>query len=849
MDKRMFLGLALSCVLGMSLPSLTCDAKTPEKKKEKTEAADTVAKKNKYEELLKGKRQTATGMITLHEVGGKLYFELPLNLLGKDMLIGSTVTQVSDNGNAIVGSKPAAPLHVTFTKSDTHVQLRQVNTDYVTTDAAIDKALEKSSLGSIMVNQKIHSYNTDSSAVVFEMTDFFVGDNKKMSPFDRNSLYASSYERSETFRRDASYLSGIKAFPDNVSIKSVLSYTYSLKSRRGIGTALKDAPFTAEMTRSIILLPEKPYKPRIADYRIGIFPTKRDRLGEGSNTTAEVFFANRWRLEPSDTAAYRRGEKVAPVKPIVFYVDSDFPESWKPAIREAINQWSELFEKIGFKDAVVARDFPTDDPEFDPDNLKYSCVRYAPISIQNAMGPSWVDPRSGEILNASVYLYHDVIKLLYRWRFVQTAPADESVRAAALPDDVFQDGFRYIISHEVGHCLGFMHNMAASSSIPVDSLRSPTFTQKNGTTYSIMDYARFNYVAQPGDKERGVKLTPPRFGLYDQYLVAWNYTPVFFDDPSLTEAEEVRKESEITGKWISDALKAYPWARYGKQQFSSSFYDPTSQSEDLGDNTVKATRYGVANLKYVMAHFDEWLAGEDEDFEIRADILQGIINQLLTYVQHVYFNVGGIYKNEVKEGDPLPAFAAIPRERQVEALEYLFELFGDMDWLDNRALLDKMAIAGSPKAALENKIGNLIISAPFNVSMTSKVAGGTFSFRDCSDIVFDFIWKPVSKGNKVSPAEMRLQNSYVSSMMRNGNFKVPGSSGSLTGLEAVDNGEISGFDYGVRAIFNKGEATVGDVYAYLTRAMEMARKGAKRTKGETKAHYELIVKTLEASLK
>lgn len=246
-----------------------------------------------------------------------------------------------------------------------------------------------------------------------------------MSPFDRNSLYGSAFKRTESFKSENSYLSGIKAFGDNVSVRSCLSYTYSLASYNDGKTLLKDAPFTVEMTRSIILLPEKPYRPRMADYRIGVFFTPRMQLGEGSRTTAPVYYANRWQLAPSDTAAFRRGEKVRPVKPIVFYVDSDFPAKWRPYIKEGINQWQELFEEIGFKDAIEARDFPTDDPEFDPDNLKYSCVRYAPIGIQNAMGPSWVDPRSGEILNASVYVYHDIVRLINKWRFVQTATVDE----------------------------------------------------------------------------------------------------------------------------------------------------------------------------------------------------------------------------------------------------------------------------------------------------------------------------------------------------------------------------------------------------------------------------------------
>ncbi len=841
------------------------------KKKAQTEAAksDTTAtKKNKYDELLKGPHETAEGLITLHKIKGKLYFELPVTLLGREMLIGSTVTEISENANAVVGSKPMRPLHVLFTKTDTHVQLREVNTDYITSDSAIDRALEKNTIGSILKNAKIEAYNRDSTAVVFEMTSFFVSHNKKMNPFDEYSLYGSAFKRTESFKSENSYLSGIKAFADNVSIRSSLSYTYSLARHSDGRTVLKDAPFTVEMTRSIILLPEKPYRPRMADYRIGVFFTPRMQLGEGARTTAPVYYANRWQLVPSDTAAYRRGEKVEPVKPIVFYVDNDFPAQWRPFIKEGIAQWEELFEEIGFKNAIRALDFPTDDPEFDPDNLKYSCVRYAPIGIQNAMGPSWVDPRSGEILNASVYVYHDIVRLINKWRFVQTATVDEEVRRAELPDEVLGDALRYVISHEIGHCLGFMHNMSGSSVIPVDSLRSPSFTREHGTTTSIMDYARFNYVAQPGDKERGVKLTPPRFGLYDRYLIRWTYTPVL-------DAENVEQEAAVTMQWITDAVKRYPWARYGKQQLSAAYFDPRSQTEDLGDDVVKATRYGVKNLKMLMAEYDGWIASGDDDFTFRTEILESIVNQLAMYIQHVYLNVGGLYKNEVKAGDTLPAFANILTEKQLEALKYLFELYGDLDWLDNRELMNKLAILGSPAAAVANMLGSLIVAAPFSVSMTSGVAGNPFSFRDCADKVYDFVWNPTVRGRKLSRGEMDLQKRYVEQMMGVANFPVPGADKRAFAAErtaahthdlhdihactcnlhgehlcgAIEYDPVSGFGWSPRAIFNRGQATVADIYAYLSKVRTLLQSRVNSAPKETKEHYEVLLRTIEFGLK
>ncbi len=385
---------------------------------------------------------------------------------------------------------------------------------------------------------------------------------------------------SQTFKRDRSYLTGIKSFDDNVMIKSSLSYETSLSD--GKRTLVKEKPFTAVVTRTFLLLPEMPVRPRIADERIGIFTTGKNLITEAGNKMDKVYFANRFRLEPNNPQAFRNGQLTEPVKPIIFYIDNDFPASWKPAIRAAVNDWQLAFEKIGFKNAILAMDYPEKDSSFDPDNLKFNCIRYSPTPVANAMGPSWVDPRSGEIINASVYVFHDVVKLLNNWIFVQTAAVDKDVRKVNLPDSNKMAGLQYVLRHEIGHCLGFMHNMGASATIPVDSLRSPSFTQEHGTTYSIMDYARFNYVAQPGDKERGVKLTPPMFGIYDYYLVDFNYR--YFDN-SVSPEMEKRELDKLVSSRIAD-----PRYRYGAQGMN---IDPRTQTEDLGDDAIKASQYGI----------------------------------------------------------------------------------------------------------------------------------------------------------------------------------------------------------------------------------------------------------------
>ena len=682
-------GLFLVCALlipALLLAAKPSKSKGKNKKKAKTEQTDTasVKKTSDYDKLFKGKKcQTVKGLVTIHKVDGeKLYFELPMSIFGREMLLGSTVSETSNNDHGVVGYKAKDPLHVTFAKEGhKSVQLCLVNDIYSGDgkDKGIDEAVRRSSIPGIYRAFKIEAYNADSTAVVIDVTNLFMEDNDDLTPFDPYSTFGyKPFSRTTSFQKSNSHLGDIKAFEDNVTVKSYLSYTTTVTYSNGpmIGKIEDKRAFTALVTRTLLLLPEKEMRPRIADPRMNIFVTGKARFSSNMNRgTLPVYYARHWRVEPKDVEAYKRGELVEPVKPIVFYLDDAFPALWRDPIRRGVLRWNKAFEKIGFKNVMHIEDFPKDDPEFDPDNLKYSCVRYAPVTIQNAMGPSWTDPRSGEILNASVYVYHDVMKLLNNWLFVQTAQADERVRAVTIPEEVIGDGLRYVVAHEVGHCLGYMHNMSASAVIPVDSLRSPSFTQKYGTTTSIMDYARFNYVAQPGDMERGVRMTPPRFGVYDYYAVKWLYTPVF----DAASPEEVYK---ITSRWITEAA-ADPVLRYGKQQ--GAVLDPRSQTEDLGDDAVKASEYGIHNLRYILENLDAWLASGDDDYSQRNGMYTNIVNQYVTYIQHVYANIGGIYLNEKLEGDPVEAVACVPREKQRRALQFILAELKRMEWLDQRS--------------------------------------------------------------------------------------------------------------------------------------------------------------------
>ncbi|MCQ2163252.1 MAG: zinc-dependent metalloprotease [Bacteroidales bacterium] len=854
MKKKNLISLVFLLSWGLlSFGGSSVHAKTDKKAKE--EKKDSVKTESSYEKLMKEKPETHEGFITLLKSKGKVYFQIPLDIMGREMLMGSTLSEVSDNGNGLVGSKSInGLLHISFEKLGEKVNMIQVNKDFITDSdrPEMAKALDINSAGSVIASFKIHSYVPDSTAVLFDATDFFVSDNKKMRPFDDMSLNTlmGRAKLMPEYQSQNSFLGDVKAFETNISIKSTLSYKYSVSY--GGRNILEDEPYSAVVTRSILLLDEKPYKTRPTDSRIAIFPTGKILFSEKEQKSEVVYFANRWRLEPSDTAAYRAGKLVDPIKPIVFYIDPAFPKEWQPAIYEAVNQWQEPFEKIGFSNAICAKPFPEDDPEFDPDNLKYSCIRYAPVTIENAMGPSWVDPRSGEIINASVYVYHDVIKLVNNWRFVQTAQADPRVRSGKLPDDLLHESMRYVIGHEVGHCLGLMHNMSSSATIPVDSLRSPTFTQKYGTTHSIMDYARYNYVAQPGDLERGVKLTPPKFGLYDYFTIDYAYRPIFDVTPE--------DEKAILSAKLSLA-QADPIYRYGKQQ--GSILDPRSQNEDLGDNSVKASEYGVKSLQYIIPNIDEWVV-DDDDYSYRKEIYEAALNQYLTYVRHVFSNIGGINLWEKHEGDPVEvAYKCVPRETQKEAFEFMCNQLKDLKWLDNEELLSKIQLAGLPSRNFERAIVEAIVAAPAKL-LSCEMLGydeEIYTTSECMKDLYDFVWESAKSGKKLTNLDMMLQREYVRRVFGGAGFKYTGTGAEPSArrfaiVDDEDNAKAgvdaanpyAGYDTPY-VMFVTQPSFDSEYYKYAMKVKKLVEKKASSSKGEEKAHYELIAKNIKNTLK
>ncbi|WP_350340303.1 zinc-dependent metalloprotease [Paraflavitalea speifideaquila] len=661
------------------------------------------------------------------------------------MLIASTLSEVSDNSFGVVGYKANPPIHVKFVVEDSIAFLQQLNVR-VTSDDNSDggkEAISKNFGTSVIAKSKIEAWNKDSSAIVVDFTNLFLSDFRAFSFFSRAGFLTGE------FKRDNSALGAIKTFDDNFSITSTLSYEMSIKVL--FFTLLDKYPVSAKVTRSFLLLPEDKMTPRIADARVGIFPTEKLQFSQQKDGSFKYALANRWRLEPSNPEAYARGEKVTPVKPILFYVDNAFPGKWKEPIRKSVLHWNTAFEAIGFKDAVQVKDFPVNDPSFDPDNLKYSCIRYLPSSTENAMGPSWVDPTTGEIISATVLVYNDVVRLLNKWRYVQTAQLDESIRNGKLTDELFNESIEYVVGHEVGHCLGFMHNMASSNAFPVDSLRSATFTQQYGTTPSIMDYARFNYVAQPQDKQ--VKLTPPQLGEYDYFLVKWNYQPV---PGTKTEWDE----QATLESWV-DAKAGNPIYRYGKQQILSR-YDPSSIEEDLGNDPVKASEYGIQNLKYILSNLNNWVK-DDPDHSYRQGIYDEIMNQYYRYIRNVMYNVGGIYLNEVKDGTAGKLHQSVPKELQKNALKWTLNQYRQANWLNNAELRKKLSPGLDPAVLLRGKLLGELKKLTKNVLLSSHISDNPYGIGEYLNDLYTGAFEGTIAGRKLNASDISLQN-FVADM-------------------------------------------------------------------------------------
>lgn len=706
------------------------------------------AQPGKYEKLFQGKKYTTVSgdFMTLHKVDGKLYFEMPLKWMGKDMLLASAVSRTSDNLAAVRGYSPGGGMHVRFVVQDSTVQLRLVATSVTAdgNDPRMRQVMAQGYSDPILYGYKILAYSPDRSAVVFEVTSLFTSDVKELTPIvPASGMFRVTGKMTPAY----SQLGEVKAFDDNISVKSSLSYSISVYYF--IFPMMKREPVTVEVTRTLMLLPEDKMRSRLADSRIGLFLTERKHIPAEGEAIRPYSLARRWRIEPRDADAYRQGVLTEPTKPIVMYIDEFFPEEWKEPIKRGILRWNKAFEKIGFKNVIEVRDFPKDDPDFDPDNLKYSCVRYIPFTLEEGVGPFWVDPSSGEILNARILIFNDVVKAINRDRFIQTAQLDPSVRGQKMPDAIIAESLEWMAAQKMGNCLGLMNNLAASYAYPVDSLRSVSFTSKHGITPSIMDRVQYNYVAQPEDW--GVKLTPPDLGEYDEFMIKWLYTPLW----DMASREE---ESRVLESWI-DEKAGNPVYRFGKQQWMS-MYDPSALENDLGDDALRAGDYGVANLKYIVSNLKDWIE-DDTDAAHRKQLYSALVTQYERYLTSVMVQVGGIYLTDVKEGTPGERFRPVTRERQKAAVQWIVRQLKESEWLDNRELLGKFALGLPDSWRTRSNMISRLLSRKSYVALSAHLADDPYPMDEFMQDIYDEVWKSAWENQELTLIDKLLQTEWL----------------------------------------------------------------------------------------
>ncbi len=810
---------------------------------EKPTADSVKSTGKKISDFVTAKAVSKKGMFSIHQVGDKYYFEIPDSLLGRELLLTTWLVKVP-GGSPKFGGEIMNNKTISFTKwnGGTKLALNVTATiNQVDTTNVISKAVKNSNLNSVALLFDIKARGNTGTSLI-DVTDFLQKENSftMLSNEVKNGLSVS------TMAADRSLVKSFASYPINVEIKMMRTYGAASAARVVPGrpavvpveAARLSGNITMEISTSIMLMPEKPMTPRRFDARVGYFADAYMEYADEQQKVDAKIFIVRYRLEPKpeDMQRYKRGELVEPKEPIVYYVDPATPKQWRPYIIAGINDWNEAFKAAGFKNAIIGKEWPENDSTMSLEDARYKVIRYFPSEVANAYGPNIHDPRSGEVLQSYVGWYHNVMTLLHDWYMVQAAPNDPRARTMKFSDELMGTLIRFVSSHEVGHTLGLRHNMGSSSLTPVEKLRDKNWVEKHGHSNSIMDYARFNYVAQPEDSigEAGIM---PRINDYDKWAIKWGYTYT-----GITDDEEDRK---VVTKWIVDSLKANPRLWFGGEGFN---YDARCQSEDVGDNSMKASEYGIKNLKYVMAHLPEWTKESNGLYTDLSNMYRQVATQFLRYNIHVSANIATVYETWKTVEQPGDIYMGPPKAKQKEAVAFLTkEVFTTPDWLLNNEILGKISnpVRLSTTAIIQSRVIDLTLNdRVFNTLLLMENRYGKNNVYTIAEFMKDMkagVWTELSNKKPVDIYRRSLQKNYLSNVF-------------ASIKEAEEGTHYMGLLFGGPVAAEALPVTVGtDVGSFLALHLEQLRSEILAvlpsiTDKETKEHYNYIAQQIKTRL-
>jgi len=706
------------------------------------------------------------GMISVHKMSEKWYFEIPDSLLNRDIMAVTRYSKAAAGGG-IFGGEEVKRQMIRWEKGlDNNILLRSETVVIVSPDSTkpIFQAVKNSNSDPIIGVFDIKALKKDDGekASVIDITEFFNADNQTFSL----SPVVKQIHKLAAFKKESSYIEKMSSYPINTEIRTVKTFAVvppviSLSPTPTVGSYLPSGSdagvVTLELNTSLILLPKTPMRKRIFDNRIGYFANQYAIFGEESQKSDNEVFAVRWRLEPKnaeDAARQKNGELIEPKKPIIYYIDPATPEKWRKALKAGVDDWQIAFEKAGWKNAIRGEYWPEKDTTMSLEDARFSVIRYFAADIQNAYGPNVHDPRSGEIIESHIGWYHNVMRLLRNWYMVQAAAVDPAARKKTFDDELMSQLVRFVSSHEIGHTLGLRHNMGASSATPVEKLRDKTWVEQNGHTSSIMDYARFNYVAQPED---GITNLFPRIGDYDKWAIKWGYS--YFPNQSEKEIKTILNE------WTKEAYRNSR-LHYGTE---NSPHDPRYQTEDLGDNAMKASEYGIKNLKRILPNLVKWSTEDGESYKELDELYSNVITQYRRYLGHVIKNIGGVYDTPTTYDMDNVVFTTVPKSTQREAVKFLnTQLFTTPTWLLDQNILNKI----KPETGVESikSLQEYALTSLFSGDRAARLmeTGISSKFYTEDELFTDLesnIWTGIKSGQPLDIYQRNLQKVYADKMI------------------------------------------------------------------------------------